>query len=57
MLNVQSVRLRFISPKLLASASSISKGLRKVCFPICRCCEKINPQRIISDTDVGGTTQ
>ena len=55
MLNVQSVRLRFISPKLLASASSISKGLRKVCFPICRCCEKINPQRIRTAMDGGGS--
>ena len=37
---------------LLASASSISKGLRRVCFTICRCCEKINIQRIGTDTDV-----
>ena len=42
---------------LLASASSISKGLRRVCFTICRCCAQINPQRIRTATDGGGSTQ
>jgi len=69
MLNVQQVRLRFISARLLTSVPSISKGLRKGAstvplfskalaggYPF-RCCAQINPQRIISDKDVGGSTQ
>ena len=58
MLNVQQVRLRFISARLLTSVPSISKGLRKGAstvplfskalaggYPF-RCCAQINPQRI-----------
>ena len=58
MLNVQQVRLRFISARLLTSVPSISKGLRKGAstvplfskalaggYPF-RCSAQINPQRI-----------
>ena len=41
----------------LVSVSSISKGLRNVCFTICRCCEKINPQRIKTAKDGSGVIQ
>jgi len=58
MLNVQQVRLRFISARLLTSVPSISKGLRKGAstvplfskalaggYPF-RCSAQINPQYI-----------